>query len=190
MPYFPPQLPVVSTPPMRDWQMLYLPWTGEVEVIHRIHMPNLIELYIDYSPVTSIPWQDLVNLQYLSLYYTALEVADLWKAPNLYNCYAYDNYELASADAHDLQNITDLSLEWSSQLSYLNVLGCPQLRWLYLRNCAFPEAVVDQILADLVTNGATNGYIDIRSGSNASPSTDGLASRAVLIDRGWTVHTQ
>ena len=50
--------------------------------------------------------------------------------------------------------------------------------------------MVDQLLADLVTNGATGGYLQLRGGTNSPPSDpDGLALKAILLDRGWTIYT-
>ena len=49
---------------------------------------------------------------------------------------------------------------------------------------------VDQILSDVVGNGLTDGYLRIDGTGTAAPSDpDGLALKATLISRGWTVYT-
>lgn len=52
---------------------------------------------------------------------------------------------------------------------------------------ALPEAEVDGVLADCVASGATGGTLDLALGTNAPPSAGGLADKATLEGRGWTV---
>ena len=189
MPYIQEPIPVVSEPPMREWYMLQLPWSGEVTEIRRLNMPGLQELYCDGNPLTDLPWDELQNLYYLSVYDCAFVTLDLWQMPNLYSCYAGDNYDLETVDAHDMSNIGDLDLYYCQSLTTLDISGCTNLGYIYAYGCAFDEAMVDQLLADLVANGTTGGYLRINSGSSAPPSDpDGLALKAVLIDRGWNIY--
>lgn len=51
----------------------------------------------------------------------------------------------------------------------------------------FDQTKVDAILADIVACGSTNHYLDLRG--NATPSATGLADKATLVSRGWTVYT-
>jgi len=52
------------------------------------------------------------------------------------------------------------------------------------------QAAVDQILSDVVGNGLNDGYLRIDGTGTAAPSDpDGLALKATLISRGWTVYT-
>jgi len=168
MPYIQEPIPVVSDPPMREWYMLQLPWSGEVTEIRRLNMPDLQELYCDGNPLTALPWDELQNL---------------------YSCYAGDNYDLETVDAHDMPNLGDIDVYYCQSLTTLDISGCTNLSYIYAYGCAFDQAMVDQLLADLVANGATNGYLRISSGSSAPPSDpDGLALKAILIDRGWSIY--
>jgi hypothetical protein len=189
MPYIQEPIPLVSTPPMSQWSMLQLPWTGEVTEIKHVNMRNLRELYCDYTPLASLPWNELGALQYLYVYGTALATLELWQMPNLYSCYASDNYNLVTVDAHDAPTLSDLDVAYCQSLLTLNVLGCSNLRYIYAYGAALPQVAVDQVLSDLVTNGATSGYLQINGPYNAPPSDpDGLAQKAILISRGWTIY--
>ena len=105
-------------------------------------------------------------------------------------CIRDSNYSLVSVDAHGNTSLSDLDVYYCQSLAYLDVTGCTSLRYIYAYGCAFDEAMVDQLLADLVANGTTGGYLQLRGGTNAPPSDpDGLALKAILLDRGWTIYT-
>jgi hypothetical protein len=53
-----------------------------------------------------------------------------------------------------------------------------------------PQAAIDAILAAFVTAGASGAYtLNLGGTGNASPSAAGLADKATLAGRGWTVTT-
>ena len=54
-------------------------------------------------------------------------------------------------------------------------------------DCKLNYNQVDNILADLVTCLATNNQLDL-AGDNAAPTIHGLASKAILEQRGWTIN--
>lgn len=189
MPYIQEPMPVVSDPPMHEWTLLQLPYDGSVTEITHMNMRNLQEMYCDYTPLTSLPWDELGTLNYLSIYGCAFVTLDLWQAPNLAYVYAGDNYELVTIDAHGNPTLNNLDVGYCNLLANLDISGCTNLRYVYASGCAFDEALVDQLLADLVANGVTNGYLRINSGTSAPPSDpDGLALKAILIDRGWSIY--
>jgi len=191
MPYIHEPMPVVSKPSMRDWTFLQLPYGGSVTEITHMNMRNLQEMYCDYNPLTKLPWDELGSLYYLGIYGCMFETLDLWKAPNLGYVYASDNYNLVTVDAHDNTTLNNLDLYYCESLTTLDIIGCTSLRYIYAYGCAFDDgAMVDQLLADLVANGVTNGYLRINGGTSAPPSDpDGLALKAILIDRGWNIYT-
>lgn len=66
--------------------------------------------------------------------------------------------------------------------------------YIGFQNCALNQASVDNILTVLAsldgTNGTTvssNGSLYLQGGSNASPSSTGLAAKSVLQSRGWSI---
>ncbi len=190
MPYIHEPLPVVSKPLMRDWTLLQLPYDGSVTEITHMNMRHLQEMYCDYNSITSLPWDELGNLYYLGIYGCMFQTLDLWQAPNLGSVYAGDNYDLVTVDAHDNTSLNDLDLSYCPSLTTLDISGCTNLGYIYAYGCALDEAMVDQLLADLVANGVPNGYLQISGGTSSPPSDpDGLALKAILIDRGWTIDT-
>jgi len=190
MPYIQEPMPIVSTPPMREWSMLQLPWSGEVAEIKHVNMRNLLELYCDYSQLTTLPWDELPNLQYLYVYGCGFVTLELWQVPNLYSCYASENYNLIEVDAHGNTNLSDLDVYYCQSLQGIDLSGCTNLRYIYAYGCALPEEAVDQVLADLVANGTTGGYLQINGPYNSPPSNpDGVAFKNILISRGWSVYT-
>ena len=189
MPYIQEPLPVVADPPMREWTLVSLPWDSSVSEVSHINMPNLYEMYCDYNPIQSLPWGELPSLSYLSVYGCDFYELDLWKAPNLSYIYAGYNENLITVDAHDQTVIDSLDLYGCTAIESMDFSGCTSLRYIYAQNCNFSVAAVDQLLTDLVNNGGTNGYLRINGGGSASPSDpDGLALKAVLVDRGWNVY--
>jgi hypothetical protein len=54
-------------------------------------------------------------------------------------------------------------------------------------NCALTEASVDNILVSLDEAGQEDGTVSIDGGTNAPPGTAGLAAKASLEAKGWTV---
>ncbi|MGZ4964602.1 MAG: hypothetical protein ACXWKG_10765 [Limisphaerales bacterium] len=55
-------------------------------------------------------------------------------------------------------------------------------------SCGWNSAQVDNLLAQLVANGAPNGSV-ICDGTNGAPTGAGVTSKNTLITRGWTVTT-
>jgi len=182
--------PIIADPPMEQWYMLQLPWSGDVQRLDGINMPNLYELYCDGNPLTTLPWNDVRNLYYLGIYYCAFETLELWRLPSLYYCWAGNNYNLVEVDARGNTSLSDLDVYWCQSLAWIDLLGCTNFRYLYAYGCALSQEAVDQVLVDLVANGTTNGYLQLNGPYNAPPSDpDGIALKNILISRGWLVYT-
>ncbi len=181
---------LITYPPLEQWPMLVLPWSGFVQRIDGINMPNLIELICENQPLTTLPWNDLRNLISLDVYGSALIRLELWRLPKLNGCYASDSSTIIDVDAHGNTSITELNVYFCASLVSVNLQGCTNMRYLYLMGCALSQIMIDQVLTDMVAGGVTNGYLDMSSGTNAAPSNpDGIALKNTLISRGWTVTT-
>jgi len=61
----------------------------------------------------------------------------------------------------------------------------------YAQNNLLTQAAVDAILADFVAANKTTGtrILNLGGTGNATPSAGGLADKATLVSRGWTVTT-
>jgi len=58
---------------------------------------------------------------------------------------------------------------------------------LNANDCALYQLAVDEILVALAANAVNKGYVDLTSGTNATPGSSGLAAKTTLEGRGWTV---
>jgi hypothetical protein len=56
-------------------------------------------------------------------------------------------------------------------------------------NCALNQASVDNILVSLDTAGQSGGIVGIDGGTSSAPGAAGLAAKASLEAKGWTVTT-
>ena len=188
MPYIQQPMPIVADPPIHQWNFIATPWDGSLHEISHINMPNLAEIYLDYSGVASLPWDEMPNMENLSIYGCNFTTLELWQMPKVTSVYGSDNANLVTVDAHDCTTLTYLDVA-QSQLAAIDVSGCTALNNVIANNCALGEAAIDQLLTDLVSNGTTGGYLRINGGTNAPPSDpDGLALKAILIDRGWNIY--
>lgn len=55
--------------------------------------------------------------------------------------------------------------------------------------CALTQTSVDNILVSLDTAGQSNGIVNLDGGTSSAPGAPGLAAKAALIVKGWTVTT-
>ena len=75
---------------------------------------------------------------------------------------------------------------YNNALTALDVSGCTALAHLDCYNNALGSAAVDAVLVALAAMAAAGGACDQRD--NAAPTATGLAAKAVLEGRGWTVN--
>lgn len=69
----------------------------------------------------------------------------------------------------------------------VDISDCESLLFCALANNALPEAVVDHILETLDAFGLTEGEVLLDGGSSAPPSASGLAAKASLEGKNWSV---
>lgn len=79
---------------------------------------------------------------------------------------------------------------------YLNNMGCVgwdggvipvTLTYIEMEGNAFSEAAVDALLVACVTANFNDGEIRLNQGTSAAPGVAGIAAKATLEGRGWTV---
>lgn len=182
--------PVVSDPPFERWTKLECPGVGEVRRIDAVNMPELIHLAASDQLLSDLPWPDLRKIKDLDVEGCQFVTLDLYRAPTLESVFAGGSENLVALDAHGIASLGNLAFGGSPQLVAVDITGCTSLTYLYGVSCALDQATVDHILTELVAGGQTHGYMAIGMGANASPSDpDGLAMKAILIDRGWMINT-
>lgn len=93
----------------------------------------------------------------------------------------------------DTSNGTDFSYAWygcSSLTSFpANMFdACPATNFTNaFVNCALNQTSIDNILVSIAAAGTSGGTLNMTGGTNATPSATGLAAKATLVGRGWTV---
>ena len=143
------------------------------------------------SSLANLDFSTCSNLSSINLNYSdGITEIDLSPCSNLSNCSLSNCDGLTSINVSVCPNLDRLYLYRCEQLTDVNLTGCGQLDYVYLRYMPFDQTAVDQILEDLVINDASDGYLRIDGTGTAAPSDpDGLALKATLISRGWTVYT-
>ena len=98
-----------------------------------------------------------------------------------------NNDSLVSVDISSLVTVGNLYIRSSEVLADIIISNAlSSLNIDFSRN-ALTELSVDTILDKLDVAGYSNGTLDLSGGTNATPSAGGLASKANLVGRGWTV---
>jgi len=175
---------------------------------------NLASLNVSYSTaVTVVNLTGCTGLSYLYLNglssLTELEVTTCSALSNLNlnscdgittlatsSCPSLNRISLNYCDGFtslDISNhapLENLYLYHCDLLGDVTLTGCDSLDYIYIRYCPLDQPAVDQILSDVVGNGLNDGYLRIDGTGTAAPSDpDGLALKATLISRGWTVYS-
>jgi len=134
---------------------------------------SLVELRLDDSDFSAgIPnLIDLSNLQNIDLDGSQISgILDVSYIPNLERCDLSGNPELTALTISREQPI-------GANNSTLNLNGC-----------SLTQAAVDFVLVELSLNSIVDGFVDIDGPGNNIPSATGLAAKAVLEGRGWSVY--
>lgn len=167
---------------------------------------DVVQLLVQESGLTALDVSDLTALQVLNCSTNQLAVLDLSGLLELtdVNCAGNQIASLNIASALGLQNLScttnlltslDVSglsaLEYlacdNNQLAVLNVAGLSSLLFLFLSTNNLNSVQVDATLVQMDANGLSNGQMEIND--NAVPGAVGLAAKAALILRGWSVIT-
>lgn len=142
-------------------------------LVHTIYLcidnpSQILDFEIGFGPGTAIA---ISNLQ-------KLEGMDEWDG---------DNMGFRSLDFTGLTSITQL-YNSDSGLQHINITGCVNLDDVNLNNNALTQASVDHVLITLDNNGLTGGYVDVSSGTSATPSAAGLTAATNLVGKAWNVN--
>jgi hypothetical protein len=94
----------------------------------------------------------------------------------------FDNGTIFEATWFNCTNLADFPANMFDNCTATNF----NLAW---RGCALSSQSVDNILVSLDTAGQSNGTVLIDQGTNSYPGAAGLAAKASLESKGWTVNT-
>jgi len=183
--------PYETDPPIEKWTELLLPSNGSVTALRSVaNMPALQILDTNFNPIAELCWDDLRHVRSFYMEQVQIPVIEAYRATSMFYLNIGNSLFTTTIDAHGLADLQMLIAPSCDLLSSVDVSGCPDLTFVNLQWCALPQAAVDQVLFDLVDNGASNGNCYLNLGSNAPPSNpDGEAAKNTLVSRGWTVAT-
>lgn len=94
--------------------------------------------------------------------------------------------DLAAIDLSDLTALINVGLGHNS-IGALDITGLTALLSADFTDNALDESSVDGVLVALDGFGLSGGYVGLAAGTNAIPSAVGLAAKANLEGKGWTV---
>ena len=144
-------------------------------------LTSLSQINLSGNLLTSIDITNNTILQYVNFNTNNLTSINSTNATNLIQLQVDDN-NLTSIDVSTNTNLQFLNC-LGNTLSSLDISNNTLLVFLYCYGNSFSSTVTNQILADLVSNGVTNGNLSYRNNETGQGVTD----RATLISRGWNI---
>lgn len=151
---------------------------------------SLTNLTCDDSLLSSLAITGLTSLAQLTCLEHSLVGINISTNTSLTAVAIYEG-PLASIDLSNNIELEILTLD-ENALSTLNIAANTALTQVSAIANSLSVSAVNGILSDLDTNGLSNGVVDISGGTNAAPTVgppNGIAAKASLIGKGWSVTT-
>ena len=145
------------------------------------NVSNLTGFNVVGRNVSTINVASATNLTYISCGLNQLTSLDVSTLINLNNLQCVDN-SISNLDISNSPLLTTIHCRTNSLLT-LDISNNPLLKSLQIHYNNLSSIVTNQILADLVLNGVTNGDLSYRNNETGQGVTD----RATLVSRGWTI---
>jgi len=142
---------------------------------------NLVGLLINTNSIASINLSNNTALTNFDCQDNSITTLDLSSNINMLtvNC---RNNGMTTINVSGLTSMTML-LASTNSLTGFDIISNTSLSSIECQGNSFPDTVTNQILADLVAAGVTNGTLHYRNNETGQGVTD----RQTLIDRGWTI---
>jgi hypothetical protein len=156
---------------------------GLVTGLNTNNCASLASLNCDGNLLTSLNTSGLSGLTVLHCRYNQITSLDMSESPLLTELYGGYN-QLASLEISSNTLLALLDLPYNN----LTLLDISPNTGLINLSCEFnhlPQATIDKILLDLVSNNQISGYLNISN--NEAPSVTGYGDIAVLTGRSWSV---
>lgn len=154
--------------------------------------------YTTYASVTTVSGNQTV---------TAYTVPTLYLGSGTSTTITFPTLETVALMMNNYPSLTTVSLPalttvYFTGMGGLSINSCPNLTTINLpvltnifgsngyyqfSSNALSQSTVDDILVKFAATTAINGQLNLDGGTNAAPSSTGLAAKATLQGRGWTV---
>jgi hypothetical protein len=167
---------------------------------------------VDFSGMTNLTYIDISDCDNIDTGIPSLTSVNVSGCTSLEYLYLDDSdFSAGIPDLTGLNNLAFIDLD-DSNITSIDLSMLPSLRGFDLSNNnditnviisntqplgdgenvdvddgSLTQSAVDAILVALSTNGVSNGYVDLIGGTNALPSSTGLAAKTLLEENGWTV---
>lgn len=102
------------------------------------------------------------------------------------NSVSFTNAITANATGMEELSLSESDCSAITGVLALNATG---LKDLTLADTQIPQAGIDSILAQLVANGLSGGFVNLSGPSNGVPGVQGIIDAGILGGNGWTVIT-
>ena len=146
---------------------------------------NLTELFVALADVMSINVTNCINLTALRCQNNLLTDLNASNLNNLNGLFCFAN-PLTSINLFGCNNLTQFYCQ-NNSLSSLNISSCANLIDMRCNANNLTTTTVNSILTTLDAFGLNGGFVDLRFGTNATPSGSGLTAKTNLETRGWTI---
>jgi hypothetical protein len=151
----------------------------------------LIYLAVEESTtLTSINASGLTNLSYFSIYQnTLLTSVNVNGLVFLKYFYLGECPSLSVApNLSSLLSIIELQI-YSTSITSVSIPPATTIKYIYFYDNDLDQTSVDNTFVNADLGGVLNGNLIINGGTNAVPSSIGLAAKANLITKGWYIVT-
>jgi hypothetical protein len=90
-----------------------------------------------------------------------------------------------AVDLSSLSSLETLDLSGNTGITSVSISISKPILNLYLGGCALTQSAVNSIVTQLAASTIISGYLDVSSGTNASPSVAASAALATLDSKSW-----
>lgn len=90
-----------------------------------------------------------------------------------------------AVDLSSLSSLETLDLSGNTGITSVSISSSQPILNLYLGGCALTQSAVNSIVTQLAASTIISGYLDLSSGTNASPSVAVNAALATLDSKSW-----
>lgn len=151
-----------------------------------VHTTGITSFALDFPALDTLNCADCPSLTAVDISgVPLLESIDLSDSFALVNCDLSDAAELVTVNMDGSTLLQSLVIDDCPSLGSLSIFNCPAINNISADNGNLSSGLIDGLLAALAAGAVSNGAASFTG--NAIPGAPGLAAKATLEGRGWTV---